>query len=449
MNRNFPMIAAAVAAALASGYANAVVPTLAQAAAPAVSLNIAGSSAAAAGVSTAIQTTLCGGAANTLISSSHGGSSNFLANSCFTATAISGTPGIPAGTLVTIYYRTEGGSVVGALPVVSGKQIKRLNLADTANCTQTSNTVSCTVNGVLTTTGTVDTWSGAVINDTVQLGVTDVEPGQLTGLDYPSDYSTTAFGAATPAQLKGLPTVRLFQQIFGLVVNKSGQTFSTVNLTKESAANILTGNYSDWAHVPDAITGNPISSASSAITRVDREPGSGTRTSANIYFLDYQCGSTTGIQNNPGEVMNFSTGDELTFANSHPGAIAYASIDQILNPANGTKFTNLVLATINGVTPSTLAAATGMYDYWFEATLVPNPAVGVNTTTGNLSSFLQAQLPKLTVAPSIPDVNVIPNLAGNVATVPLTSNGKAGTLTVYVNPYTRGSNSCNVPSETN
>jgi hypothetical protein len=449
MNRSFPMIAAAVAAAIGSGYANAVVPTLSQAAAPTVSLNIAGSSAAAAGVSTAIQTTLCGGAANTLISSSHGGSGNFLANSCFTATAVSGSPGIPAGTLVTIYYRTEGGSVVGALPIASGKQIKRLNLADTTDCVQTGNTVSCTVNGTTSTSGTLDTWTGAVTNDTVQLGVTDVEPGQLTNADYPSNYSVAAFGAATPAQLKALPTTKLYQQVFGLAVNKSGQTFTTVNLTKESAANILSGNYSDWANVPDALTGNPISSAASAITRVNREPGSGTRTSANIYFLNYQCGSTANIQGTPGEVLNFSTGDELTFANSHPGSIAYTSIDQILNPANGTKFTNLVLATINGVPPTTLAAATGQYDYWFEATLVPNSAVGTNTQTGNLSSFLQAQLPKLATAPAIPDVNVIPNVAGNTATVPLTSNGKAGTQTVYINPYTRNGNSCNVPSETN
>ena len=140
-----------------------------------------------------------------------------------------------------------------------------------------------------------------------------------------------------------------------------------------------------------------------------------------------------------------------TSRNSTPGAIAYASIDQILNPANQTKWTNLALATINSVTPSTLNAATGAYDFWYEATLVPNPAVGANTAAGNLIAFLQADLPKLSTAPSVPDINVIPGQGNpkNVAHVPLTSNGKTGTAAIYVNPYTRGTSSCNVPAETN
>lgn len=442
MNRKYPMIVAAVAAAMASGYASAVVPTLAQANAPVASLVIAGSSAAAAGVGTAIQTNLCGGAANTLTSSSQGGSGNFLAWSCFTAVAING---LPANTLTTIYYRTEGGSVVGALPVVSNKQIKRLNLGD-ASCTVTGATAKCTVNGTTSVTGTTDAWTGAVVADTVQLGVTDVEPSQLTNADFPSNYSAAAFGSASPAQLKALPTVRLFDQVFGLVVNKQGQTFTGVNLSKQSAANILQGNYSDWANVPDAITGNPVSSASSTIKRINREPGSGTRTATNIFFLNYQCGSPVSIPPIPGETLNFSTGEELTLANNTPGSIAYTSIDQILNPANGTKFTNLVLATIDGVTPSNLAAATGRYGFWFEATLVPETGVAGNSLA--LSNYLQTNLPKLAIAPQVPHVMVIPGLGGNTPTTPLTSIG-AGTGQIFVNPYSRGGNSCSVPGEQN
>jgi hypothetical protein len=441
MNRKYPMIVAAVAAAMASGYASAAVPTLAQANAPTASLVMAGSSAAASAVGTAIEKDLCGTAANTLIAKSAGGSGNFLAFSCFTANAITG---IPANTLVTIYYRTEGGSVVGALPIVSGNQIKRLNLGD-ASCTLAGNAASCTVSGVTSTSGTTDSWTGAVVADTVQLGVTDVEPGQLTGADFPSNYSAAAFGAATPAQLKALPTAKLFDQVFGLVVNKSGQTFTSVNLSKSSAANILSGNFSDWANVPDAITGNAVSSSSSAITHVDREPGSGTRTATNIFFLNYQCGSANSIPNPAGETLNFSTGDELTLANNTPGSIAYTSIDQILNPANGTKFTNLVLATIDGVTPSTLAAATGRYNFWFEATLVPK--AGLTGGPANLSTFLQADLPKLATAPAVPDILVIPGVGGNAATVPPTSNGLTGTSQIFVNPYSRGGNSCSVPGE--
>ena len=451
MSNKYPLIAAAVAAAFAAGYADAAAPSLASAAAPTVQLFMSGSSAAQSAVGTAIQTDLCGGAANTLTVASSGGSGNFLAYSCNTATAITGTPGIPAGTLVTVYYRTEGGSVVGALPIASHTNILRLNLAS-ASCTQVGGVgtaVTCTVSGATTTSGTTDSWTGAVVRDTVQLGVTDVEPALLVGNDYPSAYSPAAFGTATPAQMAALGTSKLFQQSFGLVVNTSGQSFNTVNLTKESAANIELGNYSDWSAVPDALTGNPISAGSSAITLVDREAGSGTRTSTNVYLFGSHCGGTNSIP--PARGGNFSTGDELNFANAHPGSIAYASIDQILNPANQTKWTNLALASINGVNPTTLAAATGKYDFWFEATLVPNPAVASNTQAGNLIAFLQADLPKLSTAPSVPDINVIPGQGNpkNVAHVPLTSNGKTGTATIFVNPYTRGTSSCNVPAETN
>jgi hypothetical protein len=451
MSHKYPLIAAAVAAAVASGYAGAAVPTLAQAAAPTASLVIAGSSAAESAVASAIESDICGGSANTLISQSKGGSGNFYAFSCFTSKAITGTPGIPLNSLVTIYYRTEGGSVVGALPIVSQNVIKRLNLSDTTDCVQSGNAVTCSVSGTTSTSGTADTWTGGVINDTVQLGVTDVEPAQLTNGDYPSNYSAAAFGSASPAQLAGLTTSKLFQQVFGLAVNTSGGVLpANINLSKEAAANIMKGSYSDWSLVPSA-SGAAIASTSYPITRIDREPGSGTRTATNIYFLQYQCGTVTNITNRTGEVLNFSTADELNAANSTPGAIAYTSIDQILNPANGTKWSNLALVQINGVTPSTLNAAAGYYDYWFEATLVPNSvAVPTNSTSGNLITYLQTNLPKLADAPNSPDVNVIPNVGGNVGTVPLTSNGQtSSTLTVYVNPYTRSGNSCNLPAETN
>jgi hypothetical protein len=440
MNRKYPMIVAAVAAAVASGYANAAVPTLAQANAPAASLVIAGSSAAQAGITQAITNDLCGGAVNTLNLKSSGGSGNFTSTSCFTAIAI---PNLAANTLVTVYYRTEGGSVVGALPIVTNKQIKRLNIA---GCTTSGGTNTCTVNGVTSQTGTTDAWTGAVVADTVQLGVTDVEPALLVANDFPSNYLPAAFGTATPAQMKALPTVRLYDQVFGLVVNKSGQTFSQVNLTRESAANIILGNYSDWQNVPDAITGAPISSAPSEITRINREPGSGTRTSTNVFLFGYHCGSAVSMPNpQPGEVVNFSTGEEMTAVNSTPGSIAYASIDQILNPANGTKFTNVVLASIDGVAPSNQAAATGRYGWWFEATLVPE--TGVTGGSLALSQYLQTNLPKLANLPAIPDVLAIPGIGGNVPATPLNSNGGSGTAQVFVNPYSRAGNSCSVPGE--
>lgn len=449
MSQKYPMVAAAVAAAIASGYVASAVaapPTIAAAAASTFTLSIAGSSAAQSSIANAIETDLCGGAANTLVVTSSG-DKNFNAYSCTTATAITG---VSQGELITIYYRSEGGSVVGALPVVSGASVKRLLLTD-GSCTSSGTVGTCAITGTTATNGPNDSWTGAVTPATVQLGVTDVEPAQLTGLDYPSNYSVAAFGSASPAQLAALTKVRAIQQVFGLAVNTTGIALNTavngagIHLSKESVANILSGNYTDWSAVPDAATGAPIATSSDTITRIDREPGSGTRTSANIYFLNYPCSSLNGIENISGETLNYSTGDELTEANTTPGSIAYASIDNLTPPKN-TSYTNLVMATINGVTPSTLTAAAGEYDYWFEATLVPN-----SSTTGNalaLSNWLQTDVPKLASAPLATDINVIPNVAGNgPGTVPLTS--RTGTATIYLNPFTRGGNSCSVPSETN
>ncbi len=452
MSHKYPLIAAAVAAAMGSGLAYAAPPTLAQAASSTATLVISGSSAAQSSIGNAIGVDLCGGPSNLLTIQSSGGNKNFFAYSC--ALATSAVTGISQGTIVTVYYRSEGGSVTGALPIATGKQIKRLNLSD-SSCTASGNSGTCTVNGTTATNGPDDSWSGAVVNDTVQLGVTDVEPAQLTGLDYPSNYSPTVFGTATAAQLAALPHKPAIQQVFGIAVNTSGMTLAhagVVNLSRESVANILNLKYTDWAQVPDALTGQPVSSSSQHITRIDREPGSGTRTSANIYFNNYQCGSAIGINNTTGETMNYSTGDELALANSTPGAIAYASIDNLLPPKN-TSYTNLVLVTLNGVTPSTLAAAAGEYDYWYEATLVPNPSV-TSGPAAALSSYLQTNVPAIASAPIAADVNAIPNVGGNAPAVPPQSrSGNIGSSTytaaIYVNPYTRSGNSCNVPAETN
>jgi hypothetical protein len=454
-SQKYPMIAAAVTVALgAAGYADAV-PSLLQASAAPVQLVIAGSSAAESSVASAVENNICGGVANTLVVQSKGGSGNFFAFSCNTTATITG---VTTGTLVTIYYRTEGGSVVGALPLVQNKKILRLNLADTTNCATTgAATASCSVTGVTATAGTTDSWTGGLTQDFVQLGVTDVEPAQLTNGDFPSNYSAAVFGTATAAQLKALPTSRIFDQVFGLAVNTTGGGFpadtgtgiSGVSLSKEAAANILTGSYSDWSAVPDAKTFTSVTSAPVAITRIDREPGSGTRTATNIFFLNYQCGTTNSIQSNPGEQLNFSTADELTQANGIAGAIAYASIDQILNPSNLAKWPNLALVSIDGVTPSTQAAAAGAYGFWFEATFVPNTtALGSGTGSSALATFLENTLPTLAGAPSSPDIDVIPSYKGNTASVPLTSKG-SGTTAVYVNAFSRLGNSCNVPSEQN
>jgi periplasmic binding family protein len=442
ISQKYPLIAAAVAATLAVGVANAAVPTLGAAAAPVASLVIAGSSAAESSVQAAVGADICGGAANMLTMKSAGGSGNFFAFSCTPSPAISG---VPAG-VVTIYYRTEGGSVVGALPVVSEAKIKRLNLSD-ASCTASGTSGTCSITGLTATAGTQDSWGGAAVADFVQLGVTDVEPGQLGNPgDFPSAYNPAVFGTATAKQLAGLPTSRIFQQVFGIVVNTTGGAFTAggVNLSKESVQNILLRNYTDWHNVPNATTGQPLTSASQTITPIDREQGSGTRTATNIFFLNYGCGGSTAIDST-GETLNFSTTDELNAAENTAGAIAYTSIDQILKAP--TAFPNLVLASINGVSPTNLAAATGAYDYWYEATFVTNTAQLTGASL-QIATVLENKLPVLANAPGTPDVNVIPNFKGNNPAVPIPSTG-TGTTQIYINPFTRGGNSCSIPAEQN
>src|SRR5580693_7112954 len=105
MNRNYPLIVASVATALASGYANAT-PTVGQAAAPFYSLVMAGSSAAQTSIQTAFTNDVCGGATNTLVVKSKP-DANFVAYSCTVASGSLGnvSGGLSAGEIATVYYR--------------------------------------------------------------------------------------------------------------------------------------------------------------------------------------------------------------------------------------------------------------------------------------------------------------------------------------------------------
>jgi hypothetical protein len=452
--RKYPLIAAAVTAALGSVQAFAAgPPTLAQAAAAQVKFYVAGSSAAQKAFGVAVASDLCGGTANLLTVSSTNSSGltigNFKTYSCVAAanTAIGGS--IANGTNVwTFYYRAEGGSVTGALPIAHGAnlKLKQLDLTNTANCTASGVTGTCTVTGTPSAVGTTDGWTGAVTTHTIELGITDVEPGALIGDNYPSGYSASVFGSASPTDLANLNGDPGFVQVFGIFVNTHAAGLGNVtalNLTKEAVTNILNGNYGDWSSVPDA-NGNPVSTTGSPITIVNREAGSGSRTSASIYFLEDNCASSGVTMFDPGGTTGdlYSTGDELTAANATGGAIAYASIDN-----NGSK-PNLVLVSIDGVQPSQLAAAGGQYDYWVESGFVQN-SVAYDANGANVDAWLEPELGHYTTAAPALQVLAIPSKQGNPSgTVPLTSNAHGG-VTIYLNPYTRGGNSCSLPGETN
>jgi hypothetical protein len=433
--RNYT-IAAAVALALGgTSVVHAAVPSNAQCAAPGAALYVAGSSAAQNAFANALATDLFGGAANEVTFSGTNG--NFKAFCGFAASG--NTAGIAANTIVTVHYRGEGGSVVGVLPIINNKTVKFLDLTQAA-----CQVAAPAVTGTSATVGTTDGWTGCVASHSVELGVADLEPTVFQNQNYPSAYSPAVFGnKPSGAALAALSTKPLFQQVFGVYINtvgiNGGAAGQVLNLSRATVGQILAGNYTDWSAVPSA-TGGQVSSTSQAITVVNREAGSGSRAGASIFALDYGCNGAAPAINDPSPANDsYATGDALTAAAATNGAITYASIDN-------TK-TGLSIANLSGVTPSNLAAATGQYDWWFEAVAVQGTVTSPGGTT--LSNWLTGgELANVATAPHTAQVNSIPNVGTNVAAVPLTSNTLGG-KTIYISPFSRTGNSCSPPVEQN
>jgi hypothetical protein len=446
MNPTNMKIATAVALALGGGItaAQAATPaTPAQCAAAFNYLYVAGSSAAQPAFASALANDLFDSNGETTISATVG-NGNFKAY-CGFAKSGNGA-GVPTGSVVTLYYRAEGGSVTGALPIASGKPINQLDLTQTA-C-QVAGPV---VNGTSATVGTTDGWTGCVTKHAVEMGVTDVDPPQFTKSsgNYPTAYSTTVFGSANLATFSFSGQSRLFDQVFGLYVNTqsingASSPGAILNLSREAGAAIFAGDYTDWSEIASA-SGGAVSSVAAPITVVSREAGSGTRTGASIYFLGSNCNKAAlNYTDNFPQYDGYATGDVLTYASTIPGAVTYASIDNAK--------TNLTLAQLSGVTPSNLAAATGQYDWWFEA--YTQRAATIASPGGlALYNWLKGgELANLATAPQKSDIMAIPNLgtngpgSSNTQIVPLL---QSGATPIYLNPYTRGTGNCNIPTPTN
>jgi hypothetical protein len=441
-------IAAVLGTVSVSGlaYANDVPPTLADAASSsAVSLYIAGSSAAKKGVLGALETNLCGGLANALVVSSVG-NTNFGAVSCTPASGVAGADG---NTYYTVYYRFEGGSVTGALPLVNNDLVQTLDLSLTSFITCTTGSCSATVNGSSSTNGTTDSFTGAVSQKSVQLGIMDVEPSALaTANNYPTAYSTTAWGPQNQAGLLGLPAAGLLDEVYGIFVN--GSTLeSGMSLSSETLQAILTKKITNWTKVTDT-SGNQVATVSTPIVIVNREQGSGSRTATDLLIAGDTCQTqqSLGIKEPSTVTDYFSTGDVLNAASSTAGSITYATIDNA--PVSSTQ---QVIA-INGVAANTLNAATGRYPFWVEATVAVNPNNTLSAAQANLLTYVTTTLQSIATAPHIADINAIPNIAGNVAHVNVAGNGNTatgsltglGSTVIYTNPFTRNQVTCSVPS---
>ena len=457
------LIAIAVAGALSAGVATsasaAAAPTAAQAAAATFQLVIAGSSAIRDALAADIQANLCTAAnAMSLFKANAGDNPDIRAYSC-TAGA-----GSFAGSVVTIYERSEGGSVTGVAPIVNPTvTIARLDLSASGNCNQAAsgNPVICNVNGAIAGNGLTDTWSIAgstvtgVVKDFVQLGISDLPPPAFINENWGTDYN---FIGAKPTQatLKKVNSVQLIEQTFGYAVNTTGITpapSGVIQLSQNAIADIFAGNYTDWSTVPNATGTGTVSTASVAIKLCNREPGSGTRTGTSIFlegasncnpsqktiFDSHDCAPNSAATD------CFTTTDERACITGNNGSIGYISID------NFSKFTAPVLPVAIGnasapVAPTSTQSALGQYAYIFEATANQHPT----RYTGNaktVGDFLISLLQDITTTATTAQVSAIPGLtANNTPTIPLTHNA-AGT--VPVSDFSKLGDVCSRPLEQN
>jgi hypothetical protein len=441
-------VAAAVAAVLAAGSALATQPSPASAAAPTVGLYIAGSSAAKNAILLGLETDLCAGSYS-LFSST--GNTNFFAVSCTPASS-TGVPSANGSNVFTVWYRDEGGSVVGALPLVSGSSINQLSLAGASG---SGGSYTVAVGGSSASNGIDDSFSGGVFKAPVQFGITDVEPAAFVLDNYPSAYKSSVYGKASPTQLANLSATTMFQQVFGVFVNtnssaftaaeKAGQgtTAGTLNLPNETITNALQGNTTDWSKAPDT-NGNAVTASSQPIVVVNREQGSGSRAATSIFWTDDECNKLASsiLETTAGTADYFSTGNVLAAANGIPGSITYASIDN----AGSSSYPNLTLVQVNGVTPTNLAAAAGEYTDWFEATANTGPNFSsLSAAQRGLIGFLTTAFQTESSVPSLADTLAIPGNSTNVASLPVSGTAVNNGKTVYINPFSRAGNSCNSP----
>jgi ABC-type phosphate transport system substrate-binding protein len=449
-------IAVAIATALSLGgfgLAQATQPTPAQASTATVQIFMAGSSAAAAGVLTFLENTVFGGSFSVFTTPTTAvGLGDFRAVS---GTAASGQPF--AGSTLTVWYRPEGGSVVGDFPVINNISIKQMDIQN-AGCTSTAAGVyTCTgVTGTASANGTNDTWGGGVLSHNVDIGVSDLEPGVFgqtsigttnawAGGGNNDPVGTYAASFTGPDQsvsaLQAMKHDIIFQQTFGFIASSN---LGITDLPREQIAAIFDGLIGNWNQVA---TGANTALASATIIVCNRELGSGTRASADIFLNGTGCNGV-GAVNSLAEVAggaqpadNFQTIAELDCVNSHSNAIGYVSVDNFSKVGSGKSFPNVVALTVSGVTASAQNSGLGVYGDVYEASLTENTSASANGKTfyGDLVTALQ----NVNTTSNSAQITAIPGFASNVASAPLQSGSPSG---VKTSDFTRGAsgggNSC-------
>lgn len=460
------IIASAVAGILAAAAAPATFaqpPTAAQAAAAKIVFYVSGSSAAAAGFAAAVGADLCGGSSNlsqftTVPSTATTSTPDFRAYSCTSAGGTSKAGGtIPfGGSLVTIYYRAEGGSVTGVFPVINDTSINFLDLSTA--CTGTAGTQLCTVGGTSAGNGPSDSFTSGVAKHASEFGISDLEPAVFgaasgtfkhagAGHEDPSGVYTTSFIGPDQTQqaLSAMSQTRLFQQTFGIIANSN---LGITDISSDAVQAILAGTVTDWGLIPTS-SGSSVASAGTTIVVCQRDLGSGTRSGADVYFTQDGCNVVspgTALTDRAGKASqpaadNYSTLEELACVQGHSNSIGYVSIDNETSThiGSGAPFPSVVGLTLNGITPSNLGTATGAYQFAFEASGNDNPtAQAANTNAAVFYPYLKKVLQNVNTAPQAVDINALA-FVGNKPSANV-SGTKVGSI--YISAYDRGGNSC-------
>ena len=347
---------------------------------------------------------------------------------------------------------------------------------------------NCAVGGGISLGG-CDGWgfakskANSVIQHTLDVGITDAEPaafgdaasntaGPGAGNNDPVNYAAgAAIGANLVYNFVGasrtvddlsnqslLPQQSIFQQTFGFVVNKTGGA-KPADLPKASLAAIFSGDPTifstiggnsvpDWSKVALG-TGAQVTTTPTQVIVCNREVGSGTRTTADLFLTQDGCNSLGGqpalfdysINGIAGEpANNFATSLELDCVNKNANSIGYVSIDNFSKIGPTKTFPNVAAISVNSVSVTTggnLVAASGNYEYVYEASMTENPSGSANG-----KAFYSAAFPKLQAVGSTSQsaqVTAIPGLQGNTVAYPPTA---VGATPVYVSDYTRNGNSC-------
>ncbi|HTV50581.1 MAG TPA: hypothetical protein VME21_05300 [Steroidobacteraceae bacterium] len=504
-------VAAAIAAAVtSSAFAYTGEPTAQTNAAAVPATNVfymGGSSAAVSGIGSGIGADFCGSgnlitfqtiparqpaAFNASTPFTNQGTPDFRAFYCPSVTKTGLTV---SGQAILIYYRADGGSVVGAYGALNNKSINELDLT-TAWCTadstaSTNTTYDCATSNNTPTTGspptgtqlvigtnqgagqvgTTDGYTGAVQKVGLQVGVSDEEPGvygngtgspkwaggghddplKTSGLGAPYPY--TFLGSDAPsATLQNMPHTLFAQQSMGFIASAA---LGITDITSAQAASILNGNLTDWGAVHNA-AGNPVAAASTPIALCNRDLGSGTRSGAGIIFDGDGCnpnGNASSILDNNPTSDNFSTPDEILCVNNNAAgtAFGYVSTDNNSKLGSGKTYTGAVALTLDGRTASNLLSARGGWPYVVESSVqaaTNGYGSGVNAT--NAASFFTyfiQNIGTLSDAPQSPQINALPNLSGNSPNTAGAALQSHGSTPVYVTDFVRTAdqkgNSCN------